>query len=322
MRIFSGSRLARAALALTAVVALGIAAADARPGGGGNSGSRGSKTFSAPPATATAPKAAQPMQRSQPAMAAPAAAGKSRFGSGFGGMLMGGLLGAGLFGLLSGSGLFGGLSGLAGFLGLLLQVALIGGIAYLAIAFFRSRSAQPAMASAPAAGAPAGMLNRETVQRAGMTSAAPAAGGYSPPPTVPVELSTGDYESFEQLLAKVQDAYGREDEAGLRRLVTPEMHSYFGDEIQANRSRNVHNLTSDAKLLQGDLSEAWAEDGYDYATVAMRYSLLETTVERGTGRVLSGDSSTPIEATELWTFVRRGGSGAGGWQLSAIQQVD
>ena len=68
------------------------------------------------------------MTQQGPRAAAATPAG-SRFGSGFGGMLMGGLLGAGLFGLLSGSGLFGGLSGLAGMLGLMLQIALIGGIA-------------------------------------------------------------------------------------------------------------------------------------------------------------------------------------------------
>ena len=63
---------------------------------------------------------------------------------------MGGLLGAGLFGLLSGSGLFSGLGGLASFLGLLLQVALIAGIAYLVIGYFRNRN-QPALARASSA---------------------------------------------------------------------------------------------------------------------------------------------------------------------------
>src|SRR3979411_189472 len=54
---------------LTAVVAAALpvgvlmSAADARVGGGGSTGSRGSRTFSAPPPTSTAPSVA-PMQRS------------------------------------------------------------------------------------------------------------------------------------------------------------------------------------------------------------------------------------------------------------------
>ena len=65
-----------------------------------------------------------------------------RFG-GFGGGLMAGLLGAGLIGMLFGGGLFSGLSGagFAGFLGLLLQVALVGGIAYFAWTWWQRRQA-------------------------------------------------------------------------------------------------------------------------------------------------------------------------------------
>ncbi len=316
----STSRLARGLFALTAIVALGIIAAEARPGGGTSSGNRGSKTYSAPPSTSTAPNAAQPMQRTQPGAtqagprAAAAAPTGSRFGSGFGGMLMGGLLGAGLFGLLSGSGLFSGLNGMAGFLGLLIQVVLIGGIIYFAVAFFRSRNAQPAMA-----GAPNGLLNRSGPQPSTSHGSTPA-GGFGTTATTTLSLAQADYAAFEQLLVRIQDGYGREDAEGLRPLVTPEMHGYFGEDIMANQRKNVHNLTSDAKLLQGDLSEAWSEMGSDYATVAMRFSLLETTVERGTGRVISGDANTPIEVTEIWTFVRASGSGGRGWVLSAIQQ--
>src|ERR1700694_1979846 len=42
---------------------LAVSSADARVGGGGSSGSRGARTFSAPPSTSTAPNAAQPFNR-------------------------------------------------------------------------------------------------------------------------------------------------------------------------------------------------------------------------------------------------------------------
>ena len=74
-------------------------------------------------------------------------------------------------------------------------------------------------------------------------------------------------------------------------------------------------------LLQGDLSEAWREVGGEYATVAMRYAIVDVMVDRATGRVVSGDCSAPQEVTEVWTFRRDPGAAARSWQLSAIQQV-
>ena len=327
--LLSAPRWAAAVLACAGIVALGAATADARTGSNSNAGSRGSKTFTAPPSTSTAPKAAQPIQRSttQPGAAA-AQAGRpagmaSRFGSGFGGLLMGGLLGAGLFGLLSGAGLFSGMSGLAGFLGLLLQVALIGGVIWLAMSFFRARKAATA---APGMAGTAGAMRQAPAPQQAYAST--PAGGFAAPAAAaavnaqPLNVEPGDYEAFERLLGRIQDAYGREDVAQLRALMTPEMANIMGEDIAENQRKNVHNLVSDAKLLQGDLSEAWREPDAEYATVAMRFSVLDTIVERGTGKVLSGNANQATEATELWTFARRPGAGSGGWKLSAIQQTE
>ncbi|MCI1395373.1 MAG: TIM44-like domain-containing protein, partial [Acetobacter peroxydans] len=72
------------------------------------------------------------------------------------------------------------------------------------------------------------------------------------------------------------------------------------------------------RFLQGDVSEAWSENGMNYATVAMRYSLIDLTTN-AMGQVIDGSSTEPVTITELWTFVRpaRGGR----WLLSAIQQT-
>ena len=96
------------------------------------------------------------------------------------------------------------------------------------------------------------------------------------------------------------------------------MLSYFSDELSANASRGIENQISNVKLEQGDLSEAWREGEMEYATVAMRYSLVDKTIDRNTGRVVEGGDE-PVEATEVWTFVRSRG---GNWLLGAIQQVD
>src|SRR5258707_12425825 len=72
-------------LSLAVPLVIAISSADARIGGGGSSGSRGTRTFSAPPSTTTAPGTAAPMNRTftqpgSPGVGAPAAAGPARGG--------------------------------------------------------------------------------------------------------------------------------------------------------------------------------------------------------------------------------------------------
>src|SRR5204863_6212814 len=117
-------------LALALPTALAISSADARVGGGGSSGSRGSRTFSAPPSTTTAPGTTQPMNRTftqpgTPGVGAPAAGAASkggffnRPGMGMLGGLAAGFLAACLLGMLFGGGLSSGLGGLSSITGLL-----------------------------------------------------------------------------------------------------------------------------------------------------------------------------------------------------------
>ncbi len=298
------------ALAATAVAFLLVTAdAHARAGGGFSGGSRGMRTFSSPPSTPTAPTAA-PIQNSmtQPGNAAPI--GQTGFRPGlFGGGLFGGIaagfLGAGLFGLLFGHGLFGGMAGFASIIGLLLQVMLVVIVARLIFAWWRRRNmAAPAYAAAqPATGHSFGGLG-------GML------GGTQAPPAQPLIIAKSDYDAFERLLGDIQAAYSTEDLSALRAKVTPEMLSYFSEQLAGNASRGLINRVTDVKLLQGDLAEAWREGGTDYATVAMKFALKDSMVERASGRTVEGGERS--EVTELWTFMRARG---GIWLLSAIQQT-
>jgi len=306
-------------MAVAVPLAITIEAADARVGGGGSSGSRGSRTYSAPPSTTTAPGAAQPMNRTftqpgSPGMGAPAAAGAAskggffnRPGMGMLGGLAAGFLGAGLLGMLFGGGLFSGLGGLSSIIGLLLQVALIVVVVRLAMSWWQRRHT-PASAYA---GAPAEGPGGQTTFRSGLSGFGL---GSSQPP---LEIQPADYEAFERLLGEIQAAWSNEDVAKLHTLATPEMVSYFSKDLEQNKANNDINKVSDVKLLQGDLAEAWREGETDYASVAMRFSLVDKTLERATGRLVAG-SETPVEVTEVWTFARRRGAD---WELSAIQQT-
>ena len=236
--------------------------------------------------------------------------------------LMGGMLGAGLIGMLFGGGFAGGLGGGAGFLGLLLQVLLIGGVAYLAVRLFRSWSAARAQPAGPAyayAGAP-GMTKAPLARSSVAAPASATAGGGSASGNASAQLAiTGDdYQAFEALLTDVQTAYGKGDLARMRGLATPEMLGYFSEELSGNASRGVENKVEAVKLEQGDLSEAWSEAGLDYATVAMRFSMIDVTRTIADGKVVDGNEHVRTEATEVWTFLRSRG---GKWILSAIQQA-
>jgi len=142
-------------------------------------------------------------------------------------------------------------------------------------------------------------------------------GAGAAPASAPLEIKPEDYDAFERLLGDVQTAWSNEDVDKLHTLATPEMASYFAQDLAANKEQGVVNKITDVKLLQGDLAEAWREDVTDYATVAMRFSLIDRTLDRATGRIVEGGDA-PTEATEVWTFSRRPGEG---WELSAIQQT-
>jgi len=313
-RVAGIMNMSRWLAALAAVVLIVPVMADARVGGGTSSGSRGSNTGSAPAPTKTAPTAAPIARSTTPTQTAPttnvaqAPAAQGSFFSRH--PFLTGMLGAGLFGMMFG----GGFGGAAGMLGLLFQVALIGGLAYLALRFFRGRMAS---AGASPQSAYAGATQRLMEPPLTRNSSVPLTGG-SAPVTAPMAITTEDYSAFENLLGGIQTAYSGGDLAKMRALVTPEMLGYFSEQLSGNASRGLENKVEAVKLEQGDLSEAWSEAGIDYATVAMRFSLIDYSRRLSDGAIVEGNAQARTEATEIWTFLRSKG---GTWILSAIQQA-
>lgn len=292
--------------------------AEARKAGGFSGfGSRGTKTFSAPPATRTAPAPAAPVERSmtprtnttQP-NATPANQQRPGFFGGLGGSMLGGLMMGGLIGMMLGGGMGGGI----GFLGLIFQVILIAVLASLAMRFFRNR--QQAAHSTPTGG-PSPQGNKAPgfeIPRMGALL-----GGSKPVSADEIGIQKQDLDTFESILKDVQAAYAAEDYAALRRLTTPEAMSYLAEELSDNATKGLRNEVRDVHLVQGDVAESWREGTVDYATIAMRYEAIDVMRDRTTGAVVSGDPDTASDSVEIWTFVRRPGAG---WQVSAIQGTD
>jgi len=300
-RILTG--LVVASLALAPGLAL------AKAGGGSSMGSRGARTYSAPPSTNTAPSTATPMDRSMAPRApsapvgSPGFAGAPQRSGGFMSGLAGGLLGVGIGSMLFGGGMFGGGGGgfgIVSLFSLLLQGALL---FFVARWLFRRFAGRPATAGGAAMGMASPTPNVIPMQGA-------VAGGA-------MAVNKADYVAFEQLLQGVQAAWSSRDTNALANLATPEMAGYFAEQLADQASRGVVNSVTHVKLEQGDLSESWNEGARDYATVAMKFSALDVTRDQ-TGRVVEGDLALRTMTTELWTFMRASG---GGWILSAIQQV-
>jgi len=316
------------ALALTMLM---VQPADARRGG--SFGSRGSRTYSQPAPTATAPASTAPIQRSMtapggtyaPQPGTPGYAGGYRpgffgspFGGFFGGLVAGGLIG-GLFGHHWGGGWggYGWGGGGGGLLTIVIQLLILFFIVNLVMRIFRRRTAgfspfeaQPAFGGAAGLGMGGG----------GFGAGPAAAGTYVPTtPAWEIPISAQDQATFESLLKEVQDAFGREDYSALRDRCTPEIVSYLSEELSENATHGRRNEVTGTRLLQADVGEAWREGDIDYATAAMKYESIDIMRDRNTGAVLSGNPDTPSQTTELWTFARHTG---GPWKLSAIQATN
>ncbi len=209
----------------------------------------------------------------------------------------------GMFGGFLGSMLFGG--GLFGHMfGGLFTLLIIGGLIFLVVRLF--------------SGGVMGMSGG--VPRSLGAAAAPTAQRYR---GRDITVSDADLNAFQSLHAAIQEAWGQGDLGQLRQLLTPEMLSYFSEELTKNSSAGVQNLVSNVSLVKADLTESWEEGDMLYATAHMRWTAIDYTVRIGMapsspGALVSGDPRIPTEAEEVWTFVR---GRAGHWLLSAIQQV-
>lgn len=309
------------ALAMSAAALVMISAeVDARRRG--SFGSRGARTFDAPVVTKTAPNQVSPVQRTMTEKSSTSAAtaqsgarqaqvGQARRG-GMGRGLLGGLVAGGLIGALLGYG-FGGVG--TGLLMALLQVALLSALVWIGLKLFRRR---PALAGAQGAAFQPAFAMPEQQRRPAASPSAYAQASAAPTPQQGLHITGSDKEAFERLLLAVQEAFAGEDFGRLRELTTPEVMSYFAEEIGQNATRGLRNSVAGTELMDAEVAEAWSEGQADYATIAMRYESIDVMLDRNTGAVVEGDPTRPTSATELWTFVKEDG---GAWRLSAIQDA-
>jgi len=301
----------------------------ARAGGGGSMGSRGSRSFSSPsrtysaPAPSTSPRpSAQPQPAPTPgSMAQPAPAGG--FMRSLAGGVMGGLLGGMLF---RGLGFAGGPGeGSGGGFGLM-DLLLLAGIAYLIFWFIRrNRAAQEVPATAYSS-----RISADAYGGGGSTATLDA-----PSASWQHDLERGlghirqmdpgfDEATFREMCTdrffQIQAAWMRRDLEKLRPLLTDEMAETFGKHIDQARSKRQINKLENITVRSVEPTEAWQEQGQDYITVRLLANLLDYTVDETTGNAVGGSDSVPVKFEEYWTWVRP--VGRTDWRLSAINQAE
>jgi predicted lipid-binding transport protein (Tim44 family) len=308
----------------------------ARAGGGRSSGSRGSRSMSAPtPYTAPRPTTPSPTPTrpytapgaTTPPPQAPSSGGFLRsFGGGLLGGLAGGLLFRSLFGGPSVEG--GASSGASSGRGIgLMDILLLGGIAYLIYWYIKKKRRE--------ADAAAGYY-----QSSGNVELPPQP-QYPPVYDQPQAMAVGGDQDLERGLANirqfdpafdearfqewgtdaffaVQGAWANRDMGTARNVLTDEMYRMLQGDADALKAQRKINRLENIAVRSVDITEAWQESGSDFITVRIFANLLDYNIDETSGQVVEGSKTDPVKFEEYWTFTRFVGNNP--WKLSAINQ--
>jgi predicted lipid-binding transport protein (Tim44 family) len=300
--------------------------AQARVGGGGSMGSRGTRSYSRPVAPPSQMAPSRPYTPAQPSPAAPyQQPSRGLFGGGgFGSSLLGGLAGGMLGGMLFRSMGFGGGYGGGGGGGIgLFEILLLAGIGYLIYRFVKKNRANDD-GYGGGYGQPGKViqLNDYQNQNQGLS--------YAPERD---ELEEGlnyirqmdpsfDPKRFNDnvmdMFFKIQGAFMNRDLSSAAGVLTDEMRGLLQRDVDTLvREKKVNRLENIA-VRSVEISEAWQESGKDFITAMVYANLLDYTTDDTTGAVLSGSKTEPVKFEEYWTFTRPVGNNP--WKLSAINQ--
>jgi predicted lipid-binding transport protein (Tim44 family) len=298
----------------------------ARAGGSKSSGSRGSRSMSAP----TKPDSSQTsrpttQQRNQSAVTPPAATPqRPSFARTMLTAVAGGFLGAMLFGGIAHA--MGGLGGFGGSGIGLIEILLIGGVLFFVYRMFKKKKEQENYAYERSGGT-------GSQQAAPVSYDAPRA-VESQPAYQPSDVDQGlqnirqmdgsfDEVRFKEqgtdLFFKIQSAWGNRDLSIAADVLTDEMRRTMQSDVEELKNKKQINRIENIAVRSVELTEAWQESGQDFITVLFTANVLDYTVDEMSGNVVAGSKTDPVKFEEFWTVTRPVGSNP--WRLSAINQA-
>ena len=296
----------------------------ARAGSGrSSSGSRGTRTYSAP-ASPTSPSPTSPSRSvtsPTPTAPAPQPMQQPSMWRSIAGGVMGGLIGGMLFRSLG----FGapGDGGMGGGIGLF-EIVLIGGILYFLYRFLKRRREEAAVGATYQGGQSVGTAIPPSqpayVPSAGNASADDLQQGISHVRQMDAGFDEKVFtDACMDVFFQIQGAWANRDLATAKNVLTDEMYGILSEDARRLKSEKKINRLDNIAVRSVDISEVWQESGQDYITVRFQANLLDYTIDESTKEVLSGSRTEPVKFEEYWTFTRPVGKNA--WRLSAIQQA-
>jgi predicted lipid-binding transport protein (Tim44 family) len=294
--------------------------AQARVGGGGSMGSRGTRSYSRPVAPPSQSSPSRTYAPSQPSPSTPYQQPSPGFG-GFGRSLLGGMAGGMLGGMLFrslgfGGGGYGGGGG--GGIGIF-EILLLAGIGYLIYRFVKKNRTNDDGYAQPG----------KVIQINDYQNQAPGV-SYAPARD---ELAEGlsfirqmdpsfDEKRFNDnvmdMFFKIQGAFMNRDLSSAAAVLTDEMRGLLQRDVDTLLREKKINRLENIAVRSVEISEAWQESGKDFITAMVYANLLDYTTDDSTGAVLSGSKTEPVKFEEYWTFTRPVGNNQ--WKLCAINQ--
>jgi predicted lipid-binding transport protein (Tim44 family) len=291
----------------------------ARAGGGKSSGSRGSRSYSAPAKPYQAPSSPSQVQRGQQSIPQTQAAQPSRWG-GFMGMLAGGILGGIIGNMLFSSFAHGAGAGGYGGPGLF-DLILIGLIIFVIYKIVSSRRKAQQPVYAGGYQQYSGLERPQEVPVYDTTASAieDTQRGLSHIRQFDPAFDGRQFkEAVTDIFFKVQAAWTNRSMEPVKNLLTPEMFGIMSKETETLRIEKRVNRLENIALRNLEITEAWQEGGKDFITVEINANVIDYVTDEA-GRVIEGSNTDPVRFVEYWTFTRPVGSNQ--WQLCAIQQA-
>ena len=293
--------------------------AQARVGGGGSMGSRGSRSYSRPMAPPSQMAPSRQYAPSQPSpMTPPYQQPAGGFGRSFLGGMAGGMLGGMLFRSLGFGGGYGGGYGGGGGIGIF-EILLLAGIGYLIWRFVTKNRANDGGYDQPGK-----VIQMNDYQNQNQNLS------YAPQRD---ELGEGlsyirqmdpsfDEKRFNDnvmdMFFKIQGAFMNRDLSSAAGVLTDEMRGLLQRDVDQLKQDKKINRLENIAVRSVEISEAWQESGKDFITAMVYANLLDYTTDDTTGAVLTGSKTEPVKFEEFWTFTRPVGNNQ--WKLCAINQ--
>jgi predicted lipid-binding transport protein (Tim44 family) len=311
IRRFVAAALAAVALLFIALVSVDQAEARAPRGGRSFSGSRTFSRSSTPPRTAQQPPAGSPTFNRQPF-------GSSSFMRGMAGGLLGGMIG----GMIFGSPAHGGMGGFGGSGIGLIEILLLGGLAWFIFKRFVRPARQQSTAASYGGQGPYRTFDTtaETYDDTPMPDIAPASGAgggieavrRSDPHFDPDLFREGAQDTF----FKIQAAWMRQDLSLVEGLIGADLAAEYRRQMEEMKSRGVVNRLENIAVRSVEIVDAGHDRGHAWVTVKFTANLLDYTVSSQTGEVIEGDPTNPVKFEENWTFAAP--EGTSDWKLEGI----